>query len=78
MESSSTQILDLRGVIVPVALLQVSKVFGELEPERTIESMVGDPETKEDIFKILRSHSYKLIKIEESESYSRICLKKQR
>ncbi len=77
MESSSTHILDLRGVIVPVALLQVSKVFGEMEPEGILEIMVGDPETREDIFKVLRSYSYTLVHMEESESFWKICLKKK-
>ena len=58
--------LDLRGFILPIALLKVSQVFREMLPEQTLEILCHDSETQDDLLKILPSYSCELISAEET------------
>lgn len=69
--------LDLRGVIIPFALLKISQKFHEIKVSETIEILLNDPDTKRDVFKILPPFSYKLIELNNEGTFCRIRLKKR-
>jgi TusA-related sulfurtransferase len=71
--------MDLRGVIIPFTLLKVSQAFKTINPGETLEVLWSDPETQNDLFKILPESSYDLILLEEMEKdiTYRVCLKKK-
>lgn len=56
--------LDLRGAIIPFTLLKVSQTFKMINPGDTLEVLLGDEETRNDLFKILPDSSYELILME--------------
>ena len=56
--------LDLRGAIIPFTLLKVSQTFKMIDPGEILEILVGDAETRNDLFKILPDSSYELILME--------------
>ncbi|MGD2272020.1 MAG: sulfurtransferase TusA family protein [Desulfobacterales bacterium] len=53
--------LDLRGAIVPFTLLKASQTFKMINPGDTLEILLGDEQTRNDLFKILPDSSYELI-----------------
>ena len=68
--------LDLREAISPLALLKVSQMFREMKSGKIMEILGSDPETKEDLFKILPAASYKLVDMKDQKSFYRIRLRK--
>ncbi len=62
--------LDLRGAIIPFTLLKVSQAFKMINPGETLEVLWSDPETQNDLFKILPDSAYELILMEELEEDS--------
>ena len=62
--------LDLRGAIIPFTLLKVSQAFKMINPGETLEVLWSDPETQNDLLKILPDSSYELILMEELEEDS--------
>ena len=78
MQSVVDHILDLRGMIVPVTLLNISQALREIKPGETVEIIGNDPETKRDLFKILRTFPYELLNINDDENPYRIRLRKGR
>ncbi len=59
--------IDLRGAIIPFTLLKVSQAFKMIRPGETLEVLWSDPETQNDLFKILPDSSYELLLMEELE-----------
>ena len=57
--------LDLRETIPPLALLKAKKAFREMRPGDTLEILIGDPETRMDLFKVLSDVAYDLLCLEE-------------
>lgn len=78
MQSVVDHILDLRGMIVPVTLLNISQTLREIKPGETVEIIGSDPETKRDLFKILRTFPYELLNINENDQKTvyRVSLRK--
>jgi len=60
--------LDLRGAIIPFTLLKVGQVFGTMPPGDILEIFWSDPDTRQDLFKILPESSYDLLIMEEIKS----------
>ncbi len=54
--------LDLRGFILPIALLKVSQVFREMGPDQTLEIICHDSDTSSDLLKIIPAYSCELIR----------------
>lgn len=77
MESKKDHILDIRGTIIPITLLKITQTFRELNPGETMEILVGDEDTREDLFKVLPASLYEVIEVKEEESFCRIFLKKE-
>ena len=76
MESVVGHILDLRGMIVPVTLLNISQALREIKSGETVEIVGNDPETKRDLFKILRAFPYEVLNINDEKTVYRIRLRK--
>ncbi len=76
MESNGPELLDLRGILAPMALLKFTKVFREMEPNKTIEVLVGDKETKEELILVLESFTHQLIETRDGTDEFRIIVKK--
>jgi TusA-related sulfurtransferase len=74
--------LDFRGSITPITLLKLTQTVMEMAPDEIIEIQGSDPDTKQDLFRVLPASSYELVSIDvtensESESLYRILLKKR-
>ena len=69
-------ILDLRGTIIPIALLELTRAFRSLRPSEAIEVLVSDQETKDNVFRVLRGFSYELINLDSEDTFYRITFKK--
>ena len=70
-------LLDIRGAIIPFTLLKITQAFRELRAGETIEILVGDPDTRDDLFKVLPASLYELIGVENEASFYRILLRKR-
>ena len=66
MNQMADYTIDLRGFILPIALLKVSQVFREMVPEQTLEILCHDLETRSDLLKILPAFSCELLHAEET------------
>ena len=72
--------LDLRETIHPLALLKAKKAFREMQPGDTLEILIGDPETRVDLFRVLTDDVYEVLcqeEVEEDCLFYRIQLAKQ-
>ena len=76
MQSAVDHILDLRGMITPVTLLNISLVFRAIKSGETLEIVGSDPETERDLFKILRTFPYELLNINDEKTVFRVRLRK--
>lgn len=76
MKENSANILDLRGIILPVAMLEFAKAFREMKQDGVLEILVSDHETKVDLFKVLRAYPYELLDLVENDSICRVKLRK--
>jgi TusA-related sulfurtransferase len=76
MQSAVDHILDIRGMIVPVTLLNISQSLREIKPGETVEIVGSDPETKRDLFKILRAFPYELMNVSDEKTVYRVRLRK--
>ena len=74
---SPDSMLDLRGAIIPFALLKVSQKFREIKVSETMEILVNNPDVKRDLFKILPPFSYEVMDLNDEGSFYRIRLKKK-
>jgi tRNA 2-thiouridine synthesizing protein A len=70
-------ILDLRGSFIPVAMLEVTTIFSEMKAGGIMEILVGDQETKANLFRVLRAYPYELLHVNESNSVFLVKLKKE-
>jgi TusA-related sulfurtransferase len=59
--------LDFRGVITPLAMLKLSRVFREMKSNQILEVLGLDADARCDLFRLLPAVSYELIAMEESE-----------
>jgi TusA-related sulfurtransferase len=72
--------LDLRGAITPITLLKATEVFRQMKCNEVLEVVSRDPDTRNDLLKVLPPLSFELIvneEIAEDMSY-RIQLQKRR
>jgi len=77
LKKNGANVLDLRGTILPVAMLECIRAFNVMKPDGILEILVSDPETREDLFRVLQASSYSLVEVVEKNSLSRIRLKKE-
>ena len=65
MEQNTRHKLDLRGAIIPFTFLKIRQVFASIQPGDILEVFWNDPDTTEDLYKILPESSYDLLVVEE-------------
>ncbi len=61
MEGRPIHKLDLRGDMIPFALLKVSQAFRNIDPGDSLEVLWRDPEMREDLLRVLPESSYDLV-----------------
>ena len=76
MQLTIDHILDLRGLIVPVTLLNISQALREIKSGETVEIVGSDPETKRYLFKILSAFPYELLNVNDEKTVYRVRLRK--
>lgn len=76
MRLNVDHILDLRGMIIPVTFLKVTQILRQMNSGEIVQIVGSDPDTRKDLFKILRTCSYELVDIQEDETLYTIRLKK--
>jgi len=74
--------LDFRGSITPITLLKVTQTVMKMAPDEVIEIQGSDPDTKQDLFRVLPESSYELISVDmvvnsDFDSFYRILLRKR-
>jgi TusA-related sulfurtransferase len=67
----------MRSSILPIALLEACHAFRKMNGGDTLEILVGDPYTKECIFKVLPASRYAVVGTAKERSFWRILLKKE-
>jgi TusA-related sulfurtransferase len=77
MKPQHDHCLDLRSTIIPFALLDATEAFRQMKSGETMEVLVGDPETRMDLLKVLPTSLYELIEVRQERSFFRIFLKKK-
>ncbi len=77
MESEGKEILDLRGALIPVALLKFTKAFREMEPEKTMEILMADDSTRANLLMVLKAFSYEMLANEKVGNIYRMLLRKK-
>lgn len=76
LEQKKEHILDLRDIIAPVTFLKVTQELEALNPGEMLEILAKDPDTRKELFKVLKASHYQLMGIKEEPSYYRIRLMK--
>ena len=78
MKKEADYIVDFRGAIKSLTLLKLTHVFRTMKSEEVVKIMGLDPETRNDLFKVLPAISYELVFEEEREGeFCNIQLKKR-
>ena len=78
MKKEADHIVDFRGAIKSLTLLKLTHVFRSMQSGEVVEIMGLDPETRNDLFKVLPAISYELVFEEEREGeFCNIYLKKR-
>jgi len=76
LKQGADHLLDVRNVIVPIALLKVAQAFREMKTGETMEVLVNDPGTCKDLFRVLPNSVCELLDTREEASFSRFLLRK--
>ena len=74
LEPEKEHILDLRDIIAPVTFLKVTQKLESLKTGEILEILAKDPDTRKELFKVLKAFQYQLMGIEEERSFYRIRL----
>ena len=61
MERINKYKLDLRGTLLPLSLLKVTQSFRALKPGETLEILLSEPESSQELLKVLPHASYEVI-----------------
>jgi len=57
-------IIDFRGSISSISLLKTTQVFEKMKPFEIMEIRGSDPDTRQDLFKVLPEASYEVVAME--------------
>ena len=78
MEKAADYIVDFRGAIKSLTLLKLTHVFRGMKNDEVVRIVGLDPDTRNDLFKVLPALSYELVFEEESDGeFCSIHLKKR-
>lgn len=78
IEHKADRVLDFRGSVRPLALLNFTHVFNQMQLDEIVECLGQDPKTMADVFMVLPPVSYEIVVKEEFEDrYFRILIRKK-
>jgi TusA-related sulfurtransferase len=72
-------ILDFRGTIASISLLKMTLVFCKMEPRQILEIRGSDPDTRQDLFKVLPEASFEVLAmdtVDQEEGYYQVRIRK--
>ena len=61
MTEKADHVLDFRGTIIPLALLKMKQVLGEMKTNEVLEIITRDPEARSDVLKVISGASCDLV-----------------
>ena len=61
LTAQADYILDFRGSISTISLLKITRTFNEMKALEVVEILGLDPDTQQDLFKVLAGSSYEII-----------------
>jgi len=67
LKKEANHIVDFRGAIKSLTLLKLTHVFRSMKNDEVMKIMGLDPDTRNDLFKVLPATSYELVFEEERE-----------
>jgi hypothetical protein len=81
LSSQADYMLDFRGSISSISLLKITRIFNEMKALEIMEILGLDPDTLQDLFKVLADSSYEIIHpntdaVEEKEEHHRLRIRK--
>lgn len=68
MAGNADKVIDFRESISSISLLKVTQVFGKMKPSEIMEIRGTDPDTRQDLFKVLPKAAYEIIPVEDAEN----------
>jgi hypothetical protein len=80
LSSQADYILDFRGGISSISLLKITRIFNEMKALEIMEILGLDPDTLQDLFKVLADSSFEVIDIDPMEAkgdFHRLRLRKR-
>jgi TusA-related sulfurtransferase len=80
LSSQANYILDFRGSIASISLLKITRIFSEMKALEIMEILGLDPDTLQDLFKVLADASYEIIDTDpvgEKGDFHRLRLRKR-
>jgi TusA-related sulfurtransferase len=78
LEKAAEYIVDFRGAIKSLTLLKLTHVFRGMKSDEVVRIVGLDPDTRNDLFKVLPALSYELVLEEERDGeFCSIHLKKR-
>ena len=79
MERINKYKLDLRGTLLPLSLLKVTQSFRALRPGETLEILLSEPESSQELFKVLPHASYEVTEMQaQGRSDPHYCIQLQK
>ena len=79
MVAQADYILDFRDSISTISLLKITRTFNEMKAREVVEIVGLDPDTQQDLFKVLAGSSYEIIypNREENGALQRLQIRKR-
>ncbi len=67
MAGNVDKVIDFRDSISSISLLKVTQVFGKMKPFEIMEIRGTDPDTRQDLFKVLPKAAYEIVRTEDAK-----------
>ena len=67
MAGNADKVIDFRDSISSISLLKVTQVFGKMKLSEIMEIRGTDPDTRQDLFKVLPKAAYEIVRMEDAE-----------
>ncbi len=73
MTDKADIIIDFRDTLSSISLLKVTQVFGKMKSSELLEIRGADPDTRQDMFKLLPQASYEVAEMEDAGAEGGLC-----
>ncbi len=67
MAGNTDKVIDFRDSFSSISLLKVTQVFEKMNPSEILEIRGTDPDTRQDLFKVLPQAAYEIVQMEDVE-----------